>query len=379
MPDTPTPEVRVAVHQTEMKATLGTGATIAIGVCALLTLVGFGIGGAGVVIALVIGLALVPLPFLIALALWVDRFEPEPRRLLIEMFLWGAFVATFFAGIANEVGQSVVSGSLGKGAGEIYGGSISAPVVEESLKAMAIWLIWRRARDEIDGIVDGVVYALVVAIGFATVENVYYYAEGAYDDGVVGALGVFVARALFSPLAHPLFTAMTGIGFGLAATTGRRWLRASAPFGGLVLAILLHSAWNTSTLSEETAFAVYLLFFVPLLISLAIFVGAVRARETRVVSVELEPEVAAGLMTPAEIDELASIKRRKAALKRAKFLGGKPARSAALAYQRAATDLAFLRKRIGRADGDRAAALKEREPAAATEFLRAREALTGAS
>jgi RsiW-degrading membrane proteinase PrsW (M82 family) len=362
-----------------MRATLGTGVVVAIVLCGLITLAGFGVEATGVIVALAVGLALLPLPFLLALALWIDRFEPEPRRLLVEMFLWGAFVATLVAGIANEVGQSVVSGSLGKGAGEIYGGSISAPVIEESMKGAAIWLVWRRTRDEIDGVVDGIVYAMVVALGFATVENVYYYAQGAADHGVVGALGVFVARGLFSPLAHPLFTSATGIGFGIAATTRRPWVRRVAPFLGLGVAMLLHSAWNSSALSGETVLAVYVLFFVPLFTMLVVFVVIARRRETSVVREELQPELAEGVLEPAEVNELASFTLRKSALKRARARGGRDARTALRRYHHAATELAFLRRRIDRADGPRQASLRAREPGERAEMLRLRGLTTAAA
>ena len=51
----------------------------------------------------------------------------------------------------------------------------------------------------------------------------------------------FVLRGVLSPFAHPLFTAMTGIGLGIAARADNPTTRWLAPLGGYLLAVLLHA------------------------------------------------------------------------------------------------------------------------------------------
>ena len=51
---------------------------------------------------LAVALALGPVPALLALGMWLDRFEPEPVWLLARTFLWGAAVAILTAGIVNN-------------------------------------------------------------------------------------------------------------------------------------------------------------------------------------------------------------------------------------------------------------------------------------
>ena len=48
-----------------------------------------------------------------------------------------------------------------------------APVVEESVRGLAILLILWFQRRELDGVVDGLVYAGLAGAGFAT-ENILY-------------------------------------------------------------------------------------------------------------------------------------------------------------------------------------------------------------
>ena len=110
-------------------------------------------------------------------------------------------------------------GVLGTEAAEIYGYSISAPVVEEGAKGLVLFGLFWLNRHEFNGVVDGVVYAGLVGLGFAMTENVLYYGRGAAEEGVVGAVGTFIARGLLSPFAHPIFTAMMIFGLGFALIT----------------------------------------------------------------------------------------------------------------------------------------------------------------
>ena len=84
-------------------------------------------------------------------------------------------------------------------------------------------LLWRR-RDEIDGPTDGVIYAAMVGLGFAMVENVGYYINAIVtpERGGIALLGyTFVLRGVLSPLLHPIFTSMTGLGVAYAASRPR--------------------------------------------------------------------------------------------------------------------------------------------------------------
>ena len=117
-------------------------------------------------------------------------------------------MATAVSGIVNEL----VGAGLGMGASLV----ISAPVIEEIMKAIGIWYAVR--RKELDGVMDGVIYAGWTALGFAVVEN-FLYLGLAEQEGQL--LLVFVLRGLLTPFAQPLFTAWTGIAIGAAVAKGK--------------------------------------------------------------------------------------------------------------------------------------------------------------
>jgi RsiW-degrading membrane proteinase PrsW (M82 family) len=329
-----------------------TGAIVALVLVLLFLLAALGPGG------FVVGfvLALLPVPLYVWLALWIDRYEPEPRHLLLRAFLWGAGPALLIALIVNSVGIEVVGAEYGSDVGEIYGGSVSAPIVEEGAKAIALFGVYRHFRSELDGVLDGIVYAAMVGLGFAMTENVLYYGTEAVE-GDVGVGAVFIMRGIASPFAHPVFTAMTGIGLALAATASTRGRRLWAPVLGLLGAILLHSAWNTSTIDENAFVLTFLLVMFPTFVALIVVSAVARRRDGRRVAAYLGPEVERGLLTADDLNSLSTLRGRREALRAARASGGKAAGRARAELHGAATDLAFLRHRLalGRRDPDAAA------------------------
>src|SRR6202035_912124 len=158
----------------------------------------------------------------------------------------GAGIAALTALIVNTADlEYVTMPRLGASAGEYVAATFGAPVVEESLKgAVLIGLLWRR-RGELDGPTDGVIYAAMVGLGFAMIENVGYYVNALVSPqrGGIALLGyTFVLRGLVSPLLHPIFTSMTGLGVAYAASR-----KGGAPWAvvlGLLAAMILHGTWN---------------------------------------------------------------------------------------------------------------------------------------
>ena len=92
-------------------------------------------------------------------------------------------------------------------------------------KAAAVLLVFLFRRRDFTGIVDGVVIAGFTATGFAFTENILYLGTAFGDRPAAAATAgiasvtaaTFFVRVVMSPFAHPLFTVLTGIGFGIAA------------------------------------------------------------------------------------------------------------------------------------------------------------------
>lgn len=216
---------------------------------------------------LAIALAFVPLLIVGPVLGWLDRVEPEPRQARVHAFLWGATISGVVAGTINSIVFAASS--------ETWAAVVSAPITEEIMKTAGI--VWALRRGEIDGVMDGVVYAGWVALGFAVVENFLYFAEADNQDLL---WQTFVARALVTPFAHPLFTVWAGLAIGRAVA---RQVSVLFQLGwGLPFAVLSHAAWNGSlTLAEddEVALIVAVPAFFALFVAAGLTVTIVRRNE----------------------------------------------------------------------------------------------------
>jgi RsiW-degrading membrane proteinase PrsW (M82 family) len=320
------------------RGALLTALVIAMVLTGLMVLAIAGLETGGVAFALALCLAILPVPIYLAVVLWIDRFEPEPIGMIALAFFWGATIACFVAIILNSVGELLVAEELGTDAAEIYGSSISAPVVEEAAKGAVLFGFFWWKRHEFNGVIDGIVYAALVGLGFAMTENVLYYGRGAAEEGITGAVVTFVVRGVMSPFAHPLFTAMTGIGLGLAVGSRSRTLRVVAPLAGLAAAMALHALWNTAA-GAGLFFGVYLLIMVPVFLALWGVIALGLRREARLIASHLR-----GMLPEPEVESLASLRGRRRARRAAKARGGRPALRSMRDLQQVAAELAFHRE-----------------------------------
>ncbi|WP_298804510.1 PrsW family intramembrane metalloprotease [uncultured Pseudokineococcus sp.] len=309
--------------------------------------------------AVAVGLALALLPVLLvgAAFLWLDRYEAEPPGLLLVALGWGGGVATAIA-LAVNTQASVLLDASGEPGPVSLG--VVAPLTEEIAKALGVVAVLLLRRREFDGVVDGVVYAGMVGIGFAFVENVLYFSGALVAGGTQQLAVTFVLRAVVSPFAHPLFTVVVGAAIGAAvARRGRaRWL---LPVGGLAVAVLLHGAWNLSTFAPLGFPVVYLALQVPVFAGVVVLVVLARRREGRVLRQHLAAYADAGWLTPAEARMAASLPERRRARRWARSTGGREGAEAMADFQHLAGELALLRERRVRGTAHRGAAQDERD------------------
>ncbi|MGA5894403.1 PrsW family intramembrane metalloprotease [Streptomyces venetus] len=331
-----------------------------------------------------LGLATLPVPLLIATFRWLDRVEPGPWRNLLFCFAWGACAAALIAIVANSFATRwIATATADPSSADTLGATVIAPVVEETAKAAAVLLVFLFRRRDFTGIVDGVVLAGVTATGFAFTENILYLGMAFGTDQLTGHSGIasvtaatFFVRVIMSPFAHPLFTVLTGIGFGIAALTadGRPIRRVAFPLSGLLLAMGMHAMWNgSSSFGEYGFFAVYAAFMVPIFGLLTWLVVWTRQRELRTVQTELPAYAVAGWLSPAEPYALGSMRARRIARQYARRHAGRAAARAVAQYEGYATSLAFLRHR-GRKGRTGGADFVVRERELLDELWRRREA-----
>jgi len=153
-------------------------------------------------------------------------------------------------------------------------------------------------------VVDGIIYATFIALGFACVENIQYYAHA----NASRALGTtFFLRGILAPWGHPLYTSMTGIGFGISRESSNTFVRFAAPIGGYFAAVTLHAIWNfVPTVFGGTGFLVAIFLWLAFVAIFAVILIVLVARKGRVIRDNLRDEVLLGNLSQDEVDLICS-------------------------------------------------------------------------
>lgn len=153
-----------------------------------------------------------------------DKYEREPSRYLMATFFLGA-VMVFPAAFVEYLL------SIGEGITDM----LIVGLVEEVGKFLAVFLYVYR-KSEFNEIMDGIVYSAAAALGFASLENLFYI-QGFGP-------GVMVGRAIFSTLGHVLFASFWGYSLGVKKITGKNTL-----IRGLILSVIAHGIYNSILMS----------------------------------------------------------------------------------------------------------------------------------
>ena len=289
----------------------------------------------------------------------LDLYEREPMSLVLGALVWGGVAATVLSGVANE-GWGLVVARLG---GPVFAAqwtaALTAPLVEETLKGVGVVLIYLIARDEMDDVMDGFVYGAMIGLGFAIVEDVFYFIA-IFGGTTGGVLAGFYVRVISSGLyGHVLYTGLTGIGIAyFVSRRGEttRGTRLAVALGLFAAAVAAHFLWNSpwlnyfpSTLDDlgdwlqiplgATIKGLPLLLFVVVLVRLA------HRRERMWLEAALRSETDSPALTSAELRLLVDpgAKRRSRRIMRER--AGEPAERLLKRLQREQVNLAMLRTR----------------------------------
>ncbi len=367
MPNAPGPQAPVVMapsgHRSALKIILAIFAAMFAALLGLIVLliIGAETGPVEMIIGLIC--ASIPVPIYVMLLLCIDRYESEPLWMLATAFFWGALIAVFIALILNTFNELVVAAATNSmRIGQNFGAVISAPVVEESAKAFILLVLFFFKKDEFDGIIDGIVYAGMVGLGFAMTENILYYGR-AVQGGLGSLTVVFIMRGMAAPFFHPLATSMTGIGLGWARQSDNGFVKVTMPVLGFMLAVLIHGTWNGfATYGNLPAFfAAYFLIMGPaFIITLMTIVFSLR-REGRIVREFLYPDYQRGLFEPQEYERLCSVRGRMGMSWEALMSGGFSDWRLRMRCNQIASELAFHRSRVARGIGRNPQSIKERE------------------
>lgn len=248
----------------------------------------------------VLVVSLAPALAFLVLILALDRREPEPLALVLEVMGLGA-ASALPAALVEIALEGLPVFSLHGLAGAAAVAFLQVAPVEEAAKlAVVLLFAWRKPSFNEEN--DGIVYAGASAIGFALLENVIYVARLGLEAGA--------ARAFSAVPLHVFTAVLAGLHVGRARFAASPGRAAGLVLRGFALAWAVHGLYDMLALSGS-ALALLLL---PLLAGLATF-GVLALRTGRRLSLERWGSVAA-LHEPAPATAAAAPSRAGSASRR---------------------------------------------------------------
>jgi RsiW-degrading membrane proteinase PrsW (M82 family) len=191
-------------------------------------------------------IALAPCFFLLWYFYHRDKYEPEPKKKILIIFLLGALII-----IPAIILEDILIGAINNIASEIIHSFILAFIIiapiEEFLKFYVVNRFIYRST-EFDEVMDGIVYTVSASLGFATVENIMYVLSHGITTGIV--------RAFLAVPGHALFGALMGYYIGLAKFNKDREIKLLLT--GLLFAILTHGLYDF-LIFTNTGFAAFVI------------------------------------------------------------------------------------------------------------------------
>ncbi|WP_055446265.1 PrsW family intramembrane metalloprotease [Lacinutrix mariniflava] len=177
--------------------------------------------------------ALAPVAVVILYIYLKDKYEKEPKRLLIISFLLGAIVSIIITTVLYGVFELAVPLTNSLSVLQQFVQAFFVVGFSEELSKYLVVLLFAQRNKAFNEQFDGIVYAVMVSMGFAATENIFYVME----SGPTTAL----LRAFTAIPAHATFGILMGYFMGKAKFSNNKIL---LNLTGLGLAILFHGSYD---------------------------------------------------------------------------------------------------------------------------------------
>jgi len=178
-------------------------------------------------------LAVAPIFIIIIYIYFKDKYEKEPKRLLLYNFLLGAILSIIVTTIIYYVFDYMLPLTNNT---SIFQQFIKAFIVVGLTEEFSKYIIVRyyaQKNKNFNEPFDGIVYAVMVSMGFAATENIFYVLVGGYQTALL--------RAFTAVPAHATFGILMGYYMGKAKFSNNR---IALNLTGLLLAIIFHGAYD---------------------------------------------------------------------------------------------------------------------------------------
>lgn len=270
---------------------------------------------------LLFGLYLVPWLLLLG---HHNRYTALPGGLLATGFAWGGLAATFWIALpANNALLEIWTKLGGTSFASDWAAGLTAPITEETAKALGLVLLVGLAPRLVRSAYDGFVIGAFIGLGFQVFEDVLYVYNGAVQlygvDQFGSSLHLFLVRGASGIVSHALFSAIfcTGLMWVLGRAPGERDVVRGVPT--MLTAMVFHFAWDdmAGLSGGSNWFPVLLVAIavVELVVLFAILRLAAR-RERAWVRDLLAPEVGAGVVDLPLLDAVSGLRRQRRAYRR---------------------------------------------------------------
>jgi RsiW-degrading membrane proteinase PrsW (M82 family) len=196
-----------------------------------------------------------------------DEYEKEPRRLLLFNFLLGAIVSILIATVLYY-GSDIFFALNDEFSvtQQFFKAFLIVAVIEEFSKYIIV-RYFAQPNKEFNEPFDGIMYAVMVSMGFAATENIMYVLEGGYQ--------VAIMRAFTAVPAHATFAILMGYFMGKAKFAKNR---SKYNLLGLFLAVLFHGAYDFFLFIDFIP-GIWIGAFVSLFLGLYLSLKAIKAHQ----------------------------------------------------------------------------------------------------
>jgi len=213
----------------------------------------------------------------IAIAVYIyysDRWDPEPKKLVIKGFIWGA-LAIFPASFYEEVFPKIIGweGSFNDTWWQTVIYAFFGVALAEEVCKFFFLKEFIYEDPNFNDPFDGIVYGGMIGCGFATMENIMYVVTWGYETGVL--------RLLTAVPAHAFDGIILGYFMGKAKFSPNPWKHLTL---GLVTVIILHGAYDSAAMSN-VSWAIYPMFGI---VILGIYLALKAKRELQKTSKRIE-------------------------------------------------------------------------------------------
>lgn len=172
--------------------------------------------------------------FLVIIYIYIkDKYEKEPKQLMLTAFLLGAIISIIITSLMYYVFDFVLPLDDHTSLLQLFIKAFFVVGLTEEFSKYVIVRYFAQTRHAFNEPFDGIVYAVMVSMGFAATENIVYVFESGFETALL--------RAITAIPAHATFGILMGYFMGKAKFSNNKIV---LNLTGLLLAAIFHGTYD---------------------------------------------------------------------------------------------------------------------------------------